>query len=343
MGRGQVGRFGFFRSHQDSVEGIPAHIGPMLHVPGLSHVLSMLWLAWTAWRLSRRSGQQVHLFYNQLTFYLPALLVLRAMQKPTAVDIEDGPITTIALADSLAQARFGSNVAPARFARFISHGAILANSKLGDGTPLRPVMTYFGAIQGGAHRSISDDPVVKIVMSGTLESATGADMLIEALTIVDKVDLGRNIVVTVTGAGSGEARLRDAAQIFHQVRLDVLGRVDRDRYDMIMGKTDIGLSLKLLNLSYSDTTFPSKTLEYAENGLLLISTDISDVRAVFGNTAWYLTANDPRQLADLLLKAAADPAAARAHGLRGQQLVNDQFSFEKAGTGLRDFFFGAPA
>lgn len=341
MGRGKVESFGFFGAQQREIEGVPAHIGPMLHIPVLSHALSALWIAWMALKLSRSHARQVHLFYNQLTFYLPALIILRLLGKFTAVDIEDGPITTIALEDSLAKARVGSNVPPAIFAKFISGGALLANARLGDSTPVRPTMPYYGAVQSGPLRVPPSTPDVTIAMTGTLEVATGTDLLVDALRLIDQHSLSKSFTVIVTGSGSGEARLREAAHELVRVRINVLGRVDRDQYDAIIRNCDVGLSLKLLDLSYSDTTFPSKTLEYAENGLLLITTDISDVRAVFGDSAWYLTANDPQQLANLILRAAADPSEVRALGLRGQQLVNDRFSFEKAGAELAAFFFGA--
>jgi len=340
MGRGSVGRFGVFPPFTQSIDGIPMHVGPMVHLPLVSHLVSMLWLARMAWSLADRRQQQVHLFYNQLTFYLVALVVLRLLRQRTAVDIEDGPVMSFALEGSLAKGRFGANVPPSTFAKFISHGALLANSALAGGTSLEPVMVYYGAIDPKAPRALSQASTISILLSGTLETATGAELLAEALRIVDRSPLAAKISITVTGAGSGEANLRALRANLKDLQLQVLGLVDRDRYDAIIGSSDVGLSLKLMNLSYSDTTFPSKTVEYAENGLLLISTDISDVRLVFGDTAWYLTANDPQQLAGHILKAAEDSVAARVCGLRGQKLVNDQFSFDKAGHRLRAFLFG---
>ena len=41
----------------------------------------------------------------------------------------------------------------------------------------------------------------------------------------------------------------------------------------------------------ADTTFPSKVIEIASNGLLLLSTDISDIKQIFKNGAVYTNSN----------------------------------------------------
>ena len=91
----------------------------------------------------------------------------------------------------------------------------------------------------------------------------------------------------------------------------------------------------------SETTFPSKTVEIAENGLALIATDISDVRAVFESTAWYLTSTDPVELVDYIRNAAINRMDVANAATNVQQRVAERLTYIVVGSELRNFLFGA--
>jgi glycosyltransferase involved in cell wall biosynthesis len=343
MGRGRVGGFGFFGTHKSDIDGVPVIYGPMLHIRMLSYVASAVWIAWIAFNISLFQRKSVHLFYNQLTFYIGALAILRIFRQRVFVDIEDGPIPWEVRKNDSFKVRKGANVSPRMFARFINGGALLANRQLAGGTTIRPCLEYYGAIPGVTQKIKRQSSEINILVSGTIEPATGIGILIDAIGLLVSSPLLSRIRFTITGQGSMIEELVAFAQAQPAVSIRVLGRVSFAEYAKCLDDADVGLSLRLFGHEYSVTTFPSKTIEYAESGLLIISTDISDVRAIFADAAWYLTANDPQQLADLIVKAAANPAEVRDCGRRAQQIVDERLSFETAGARLRDFFFDGTA
>ena len=69
-----------------------------------------------------------------------------------------------------------------------------------------------------------------------------------------------------------------------------------------MASCHIGLSLKPPGGHLDKTTFPSKVVEYCSAGLLVLSTDVSDVRRVIGDDAEYLDRLSPELLANTMLK-----------------------------------------
>lgn len=340
MGRGRTGRFGWHGVEYSEVEGVPIYFGPMLHVPVLSYLITTIWLLWFARKNGDHTKRQVHLFYNQLTLYLPALMWLYARGYKTYVDIEDAPIDFMPGKSKRLVPKIGANASPRIFSSYISGGALLANNTLVAGTSIRPTLTYYGAIAGINKRSEEVGYPMNILISGTLEPATGMTLLAQSLEIIDRHEQSKNIVVFITGQGDSLTALHQASGRLKHVIVKVLGRVSEEDYHKTLAKADVGLSLKLVGGSYADSTFPSKTIEYAENGLMLISTDINDVRSIFGNSVHYLTTNSPAELADLILTASKNPKKTRMLGHQVQQVVNEQLSYPQVGEMLKHFFFG---
>ena len=126
----------------------------------------------------------------------------------------------------------------------------------------------------------------------------------------------------------------------HSPELRIHGRLDLDRYRALLQTCHVGLSLKLIAGPYADTTFPSKTVEYVENGLLLISTDVSDVARIFGTGAIHLQSDDDAELATQILWAAQNWSASVAIAREGQRRMLEQLEYHAVGQRLRQFFFG---
>ena len=79
------------------------------------------------------------------------------------------------------------------------------------------------------------------------------------------------------------------------------GSVTSSEYDDIVSICHIGLSLKLPGTLYATHTFPSKVHEYCNSSLLCISTDISDVKALYGSSLLYVDPNIAYSLPGILI------------------------------------------
>lgn len=338
-GPGRGGRF--HRAGIARVDGVPVVYGPLWDVPVASQLFSALWLAWFAWRVAHRSRGVRHLFYNQMSLYLPALYALSVRRAATLVDIEDGPLST----RQAAYSRRGTD-ASAAFARHVTHGAILATTRLAEGTPIRPVQTCYGAVPEPVpvHAERFADGPLRIMLAGFINHDTGQAQFETALERMRALDDPALDAVTfeIAGAGPGmEALRRFENGVRPTVR--IWGRLDAGGYAALLARAHVGLSLKPVGGDVSETTFPSKTVEIAENGLALIATDISDVRTVFGEAAWYLGSVDPDELVAHVRRAAADRAAVARLAAAGQRRVVEHLSYRAVGYTLRGFLYGAAA
>jgi hypothetical protein len=74
-------------------------------------------------------------------------------------------------------------------------------------------------------------------------------------------------------------------------------------------------------------------------GLLVLSTDISDVRAVLGDGAYYLEHDDPASLIKRLGEIALSRNEATATAARGTAAVSRICAPDRAGRLLADFLF----
>ena len=336
MGRGRVkGRLDFHPASTRSESGIVVRYGPTVSMPGVSEVLSVGWLLWTAIRASL-ARETVHLFYNQFIAYLPALAWLRLLRARTVTDIEDGQIDR----ETQATLPTRGNASPPLFARFVSGGALLACRKLASSTTIRPVLPCYGALNLAPAPNRSANLPLVVMLSGLLSEGTGSDLLLAALRhLVESRDNRlRRLSIEVAGFGPGLTVLSRAAAD-PALQLTVHGRLNASAYSALLDRAAVGLSLKTHSSAYADTTFPSKVMEYAERAQCLIATDISDVRHVFGETARYLTSDDPKLLAAELAWAADNPTEVLRRGREARLLVEGRFTEAAVGRELRDFLF----
>lgn len=340
MGRGESGRSGAY--HQPQVRrlaGIPIVYGPMLHRPIISQLLTMIWLVAMSARLARRRPGGLHLFYNQLTAYVPALVCLRLTAQRTAVDIEDGPVSR-----GLGRyvTRFG-NAPAALYERLISSGALTACSALAAGTRIRPTMAYYGAVDVSGENGNIDVPdhgSLHVLYGGFLNHDTGVSLFVQAIDMMresgDPTFDALSISIVGMGPGLREFRRFEGGR---SPSVRVSGRASDAEYSKLIRQCHIGLSLKLIGGEMAETTFPSKTVEYAEKGLAVIATDISDVRLLFGDAVFYVERNAPEELMAHLKWALRNRSALADKAMVAQGIVQEQLSLPNAGRALATFLF----
>jgi glycosyltransferase involved in cell wall biosynthesis len=80
-------------------------------------------------------------------------------------------------------------------------------------------------------------------------------------------------------------------------------------------------------------------IEYGAAGLLVLTTDISDVRSIFGDSAIYLKFDNPMELIDLLRIIVSNREEARAYSQNGFKAVKNIFMPHITGKMLADFIF----
>jgi len=336
LGRGR--RDGSARYHPSMLRrsnGVGIIYLPFANRRFVSELVSLLAPVGVLWRLRRAAKRTTLLFYNRERFYLPALLTARLLGYRTVLDLEDGEV--------------GMTGLPAHARRWLfdqlcTGGALLACSALTAWTTLRPALCYYGIVETSDVARDWHAPTLGVLMGGTLIADTGLDLLADA---VEQIRASRPawadaLEIHVTGKGDGLATLEQLSASSVAPRVIVHGRTTDAEYAAILDRIHIGLALKLNNGPLAQTTFPSKVTEMAGAGVLVLTTDISDVRTVLGDGARYLGRDDAALLVAQLHAIVADRDAAAAAAARGLANVRKICAADRAGERLAAHLFGDP-
>lgn len=342
LGRGRADDSGeAFAAKVCRVNGVPTIYAPFSHRRGVSELLSLFGLLKPLRRLARHPQRAV-VFYNRVPAYLPLLCAASRLGYRRFLDLEDGEVAT----GRGALRRLLAKSLPALFDHQCRDGALLACSALEAMTTVRPVHCYYGTAISDVEMPSGQSPRdgLTCLMSGTLSRDTGAPLLIETIqrlrTSFPAWAAGLRFEITGKGESLPEFERLATEPGFPTVR--VHGRTSDVRYLEILRSCEIGLALKPVGGALADTTFPSKVIEFAGAGLLVLSTDISDVRRLLGNGARYLERNDPELLIQRLSDIAIDRETATRCAQQGRRAAENHCGPQRAGADLRQFLFGGP-
>jgi len=336
LGRGRAdGSDDSFSSHVCRVNGIPVIYASFSHRRVWSELQSIFGLLNPLRRLAHYPQKAV-IFYNRIPAYLLLLRESSRLGYRNFLDLEDGEVD-----NRKTFKRTLSRLMAAQFDRHCQDGALLACTALTRLTNIRPVFYYYGTAVGDISLVRWQSSNITCLMSGTLTADTGAPLLIEAIRRLRGRQLRWADALTfeITGKGESLVEFEQLAAEPGLPKVIIHGRTTDSRYKEILRSCEIGLALKPVGGPLADTTFPSKVIEFAASELLVLSTDISDVRHLLGDDAYYLERNDPEQLIERLKEITKDRkiSAHRAH--QGRLAIEKRCSPERAGNELRSFLF----
>lgn len=335
LGRGrQDGSGRYFRSVARRVGNVPVVYGALVHRRWLSECVSLVSGAAMVFRLRRRRHRNTVLFYNRTAAYIPALVVAFIMRHRRVLDLEDGEVGRGGVAER-ALARATVLV----FELLCNGGALLACSALARATRLRPVQCYYGTVRRAPARANWAAPLLQVLLGGTVARDTGGSLLAEAIRILRRrgAESARRMSIVITGKGDSLVEFAALAAQEGWPKVVVRGRTSDAEYREIVSQSHVGLALKPSSGGFANTTFPSKVVEFASAGLLVVSTDISDVRGVLGDGALYVDPETAEYLADQLQWIATHMLEAKAIALRGRAIVWRRCAPSKVAGSLAGF------
>ena len=287
--------------------------------------------------LLRPAGAAV--FYNPSPHYLGALAVARIRRARRVLDLEDGPRPD----QRGFRARTGSWLLRAYLA-LCPGGVIAASTALLEAAPRSPGMVVYGVAPDVA-TARSWEPPLTFLLSGSLLEDTGTGLFLEALDVLERTrpDLVPRSRFVVTGFGD-QARPRREGSGIPPRRVVAFPRAapGTSSTRSSLEACHCGLCLKLPDRSMGATTFPSKVVEMAAHGLLVLSTRVSDVPLLFDDSsAELLSEASPAALASAFARVIEDPGGARHRADRGLAMIRGRLSAEIAGHQLRAFLVPA--
>ncbi|MBC8147725.1 MAG: glycosyl transferase group 1 [Bacteroidetes bacterium] len=288
LGRGKTNKDGkYYRSLQANISGVPVYYLPFSTIPFLSQIITLIFATFSVFKYKKYKGKTVVMFYNRMPAYIGTLLMSRLLGFSRVLDLEDGETTHRVL--SLIMRFF--------YDTFCNKGAILACSALKSKVSCRPVLCYYGVNTNcdSADKSWKSEKI-NFIFSGAILRDTGALLLINVIKVLREKSpaWAREINFIITGAGEEIGGLLDLQSDSKIPLVSVFGRLSKEKYDNVIKNTHVGLSLKKTDGLYSNSTFPSKIVEFSSNNMLVIATRICDVEKTLGHDgALYLDSDCP--------------------------------------------------
>jgi glycosyltransferase involved in cell wall biosynthesis len=171
-------------------------------------------------------------------------------------------------------------------------------------------------------RGAPELPVIGYV--GRLDPQKRVDLVVDAFALASRQGLPE-AKLTVVGDGPEHKRLVD--------RVRRLGLEDRVQFTGLIenvAETMAGFTCLALPSAYEG--FPNVALEAVGLGVPVVAAPVGDVEDIVldGRTGYLMTERSPRALADLLVRAATDPALRRRAGEEGPALVRANYSVDAA-------------
>jgi hypothetical protein len=338
-GRGRQNFTGsFYSASSKRHQGVATVYAHFVHLPVVTHLVTMLSLALIVYSLLRRYPGARILAYNRSYHYVAALIVAKLFRSSIYLDLEDGYNNQ----SRSAITHIKNGLTKWAFDRLCNAGAVLAATTLGSQVSSRHTLVCYGvaASRSGQCQDWSA-PRLRILFGGTLLEEVGSQLLIDALAllIASEPKDAVPIEVIVTGKGPWEAPFFQFARNNSQL-LKFAQNLPASEYAQVLRSCHVGLSLRLSTFQMGATTFPSKVLEYADNGLLVVSTRSSDVPALMGDTVIYLEDESAEALVMLIRDLVERRDQLKSIALAGQDRVHRLCSPTAVGKALIDFFDG---
>lgn len=280
-------------------------------------------LTLAAFGLRRIHAADRVILYNPFPEYLPLALLLRLRGTPATLDIEDAPTSARGLLQRVTRWTYRALTALTR------PGRIVASRELAARLGLARVLPVYGVAEPAAPVVRFTAPELLVQFGGSLLPETGLALFRQAVRLLPPGAPIRFVVTGIAPAGALDGLPESVT---------VAAGLDDAAYRALLARVDVALSLKLPSSEMGQTTFPSKTIEIAAAGILLVTTAVSDVPLLFDDRcAVILKGEDPRELADALLAIAHDRAEAARRAEAGRARVAERLAPAAIGRALLDF------
>ncbi|QWV95963.1 glycosyltransferase [Geomonas nitrogeniifigens] len=307
---------------------------PFYDRPIITHLATMLSLCCLLLRVTGKKS--VLIYYNYTIHFCFGLMLTRLMGRRCLIDIEDGYRP-----DDRNIRNLPNYLLLWIYNRLCNGGAMLASTGLRQQTSSDHTYVCYGVSQPTKVEKDWNQEPLQVLLGGSLLPDTGAELLVEALRLLKSrhSDDAGKLSFVVTGFGECAEQFQQLAAGEMSDLLTFHGAVTDWEYSSILQQSHIGLCLKLPCSSMGTTTFPSKTVELVSNGLLLVSTKVSDVPVVFSeDTAVLLREATAECLVSELLALTRDAERCRRIAEEGQNRVASLLAPAKVADDLLKFW-----
>jgi glycosyltransferase involved in cell wall biosynthesis len=332
-----------FAATSKKISGLPVLYARFDPLPLLTYFVSAFSLITLVRRLLRQNNNRVlHLLvYNRNWLYVPCLVLARLFGARCYLDLEDG----VLVETSRWLARIQYALLKYTFGNLCSHGSILVAPGLNSQVNTANNVVCYGVAQQAAHAGNLDwqNGTLRFLLGGTLMRETGVPLLMDAVRILNSnfQTYKYSFVILITGHGPLADELAQFSQTEGKGWIEYKGRVSKTEYEDLLLTSHIGLCLKLPSCEMGATTFPSKVIEIASQGKLVLTTKLGHVSNLFGSDgACFLEDENPQTLANVIISIVSNRNASMESAILGQHRVFVTCNAEKVADDICRLFEG---
>lgn len=282
------------------------------------------------------------LLYNAFPEYILAAAYLCLVRRRAFLDVEDAP-----RADE-AGLRGAMNRFSFRWLKtFCDHRIITVSEQLANNAGFSEHHTNYGTFDemprsNEPNQRFKKGVALNFLYGGAIVRETGLDLFCDTVRLLHSrmPELQVNFHVTGLFDFARLESLRLEVEQHSSLRVVIHGDLSSHEYRDLLSSMDVGLCLKLPSHSMGQTTFPSKVIEICSAGLLLCTTDVSDIPSLFSDDlAVVLRTEDSDELAQKIAFISERREEMKLRALRAHEMVAERFSSLRVGTDLRNFIF----
>ncbi|MGG1945037.1 glycosyltransferase [Trinickia sp. NRRL B-1857] len=315
---------------------LPCAYLPAISLRGLNRIFAAFCYLRFAWQQVKRDD--VVVLYNYFPEYIlvAAWLRLRLGRERVLLDIEDGPRS-----DENDLRGFVTRASLRVLKRLCSERAIVVSRELAQSLSIDDACVVNGVCAAQATPPRAFGTPITFLYGGTIETDTGLYLFAEGVRRFAKLyrALANRVRFVVSGFGGGqtlETLAREMATV--GVCVELHQDIGPHEYRQLLAGADVGLSLRIPGTELATTTFPSKVVEFASQGLLVLSTDVSDVSLLFDeDSAALIREATPDALAHRIASIVENPDAHRRVAEQGRHVIEATCGRREVGARLIEF------
>jgi glycosyltransferase involved in cell wall biosynthesis len=291
-----------------------------------------------------KKGDKV-IFYNHCTEYIFGLIILFMRGNKGILDIEDAPGS-----DEKGIYGISSIIRFKIFRLLTKQESLIVGDSLAKEIGLKKYCVLHGSVDNkyainNILTKIQNKTTFPIIIhyGGSLISELGVDIFCDGVKLLlgePKANNG-HLKFIITGFGS-EWKIYDLIDACKnsKIKIEYQPNADPKTYQKILQKCDASLSLRIPNNSMTNRTFPSKVIEITGNGLLLITTKINDLTAIFDKeSAFYLNEANSIDFKNVILEVIESIQKVDRIRLSGYRVCINNYSDNVVGNKVANFIY----
>ncbi len=326
------------KSREDVTEEISTMILPMLNIA----FVKQLWVAIAAvvflakWHRKHRGADKAVIQYNLNSFLgLFTTALCRLLGIPVVYLFTDPPYATKSR-NALLRLVYRLNSAFTRSSIRHSNGIITVNGHAATMfAPEKPFCIVEGGVfckegKGESEATLCSSPT--LVYCGGLSAHNGLENLIDGFMLTDDKDFRLRIY----GRGLLEQPLKDRAN--SDGRILFMGFLPPDQMTAVQQNATVLVNPRPTSLEVSQTTFPSKIMEYLYSGTPLLTTRLNGILPEYHDFLYFVDDETPHGWADAItqvLNTSVDEL--RTNGARAREFVCSQKNWDIQGERVAQF------